>query len=531
MLLGLRVCIGACAAVLAAAPVRAAAPAKPAEAPAPPKLRIVGPPAVEPRGFALYRIEMLEPGATEWKRVSAEAADVRVSGQALFVEDPSARPVNPFQISSLGLSTGTAAVAATAFGVTAEIPVRVGPAGPAGLFSAQILADRPLHRYAGLGAGVMSHEDQWDITTTRELYDWCFRDVRAQTLRVLLRPDYEPENDNRDPARLREDAFDFTRLERPARVLRAALDRCPGLRIRAELLAPPPWLADRVARSGTKPDSVAAQELAEYLFATLRFLKKKGVAVSSLSPYDGPGGMAGEGAAGVPNPGNRAALFREVSGALEKLIAGDPELKTAPVRVVPDAASKPERASDWAPEPALGDAATGAACGRAILDSLTLGPGEWTAPEWCRPADRPGGLVVCDWNARKPRLRFWRSKAYHVFRQIANTTPPGGPVLRVEAKTDIPDAGPDPVRCLAVRGADSILCHLQNTHHAPLRFRVFWPTAAANGVEGLVTDLARDGADLPPGAIEVSPPVRGFASASGLLPPFGLVSLRLPAGP
>ena len=94
--------------------------------------------------------------------------------------------------------------------------------------------------------------NQFAIAGGDDIYDWCFRDVRTSFLHVLIRPDYEKENDSGDWRTLDLTKFDFRSLERPFRIIKKAMDRRPDLKIYASLYSPPPWMktngstADRV---------------------------------------------------------------------------------------------------------------------------------------------------------------------------------------------------------------------------------------------------------------------------------------------
>ena len=123
-------------------------------------------------------------------------------------------------------------------------------AKPAGSFEAAINPAESSHRFAGLGGGVLFYDNQFDITSGADLYDWCFRDVQTSFLHVLIRPDYLKEEERGDWRSLDLAKFDFRALERPFRIIKQALERNPSLKIYASLYSPPAWMKTNNATGG-----------------------------------------------------------------------------------------------------------------------------------------------------------------------------------------------------------------------------------------------------------------------------------------
>src|SRR5205823_12718399 len=98
---------------------------------------------------------------------------------------------------------------------TASRTCSVGVPKPAGSFEVTVSPGTVSHRFAGLGGGVLFYDNQFDITTGDDVCDWCFKDVRASFLHVLIRPDYKKEDDGSDWRTLDLAKYDFRSLERP----------------------------------------------------------------------------------------------------------------------------------------------------------------------------------------------------------------------------------------------------------------------------------------------------------------------------
>jgi hypothetical protein len=213
------------------------------------------------------------------------------------------------------------------------------------------------------------------------------------------------------------------------------------------------------------------------------------------------------------------------------------------LRAFPGVGAKPIWMTEWAQRYRHGDLASGVEFGAQILNSLRLGAEAWMVFEWCHPSGNQSGLISTDWGAKAPRERYWRSKAYHVFRQIANTTPagplppsaPGAPAGegakaraaqvvsmsgRWKGVSQVKGSG---VEHLAVRAGDKIVVHLMNTEPAPTTFRVSIRGPAGKVAAWQTTPL-EDMAEVPAGDLKVGRQ-GDAATIAGVAPANSLVTL------
>src|SRR5438132_5152107 len=99
-------------------------------------------------------------------------------------------------------------------------------------------------------------------------------------------------------------------------------------------------------------------------------------------------------------------------------------------------------------------------------------------------------VISTDWGARPPRARYWRSKAYHVFRQIANTTPAGSRVISMTGRwTGKSQARGSGIEYLALQDGEKIIVHLMNTEPAPVTYRLNIRAASGKAEGWLTTPL------------------------------------------
>src|SRR5207237_7526311 len=93
--------------------------------------------------------------------------------------------------------------------------------------------------------------------------------------------------------------------------------------------------------------------------------------------------------------------------------------------------------------------------------------------EWCHPSGNQAGLISTDWGATAPRARYWRSKSYHIVRQIANTTPARSDVVSMTGRwTGKSQARGNGVEYLALHNGGKIIVHSMNTEPAALNYRL-----------------------------------------------------------
>jgi Glycosyl hydrolase family 30 TIM-barrel domain len=556
---------------------------KAAPAAAAQQLRVIGP-SVLPRGtLQLLHVEGLFEGTT-WKSLDPDQFLVTVTGAARAVDDPAARPMNPLTIHCEDVSSGKVTISVKAGNQNITRTLTVGVPKPVAPFEAVVNPRVVSHRFAGLGGGVLFYDNQFGITAGDDLYDWCFRDVRTNFLHVLIRPGYEKENDNDDWRSLDLAKFDFSSLERPFRIIKKALERNPDLKIYASLYSPPAWLKTNNSTNGKgslKSGLRARQELAEYVFAYLKHAHRQGIPVHYLAFFNEPDFPHTQEGNYLPDLGVLAETFHDCAKALDTLIAADAEVNKPPIYVFPDTlgpgavtrsgpnslalrarvrlldrvgvwgvhdywhqtgtywndrfrelrafpgvGTKPIWMTEWAQRYRHGDLASGVEYGANIVNALRLGAEAWMVFEWCHPSGNQAGLISTDWKARAPRLRYWRSKSYHVFRQIANTTPAGSQVIGMTGRwKGISQARGNGMEYVALRNGTDLIVHLVNTEPLALNYRVTAGPAIDKAEGWLTTPLADMAAT---GSRDVALSVRGGASTvAGMVPGNSLLSLVL----
>jgi hypothetical protein len=556
---------------------------EPAEPPPPADVRLVGPSVLQRGTRNLVYAEGLY-GGKDWKPLAPDKFSVRVTGAARLVEDPAARPMNPFEVWCDDVDQGKVTVDVRAWDRTSSRTFAVGAPQPGGSFELTIDLDAMPQPFAGLGGGVLFYDNQFDITAGDDLYDWCFKDVRTSFLHVLIRPDYKKEDDHSDWRSLDLATYDFRSLERPFRIIKKALERNPDLKIYASLYSPPAWLKTNNSTSGQgtlKDGPRARQELARYLFAYLKYAQKQGIPVHYLGSFNEPDWPHSQDGMQFDDLGVLAETFHDCAQALDTLIAADGTVKEAPLYVFPDTLGggaitrsgkntlrlrerarlldrvgvwgvhdywiqagnywnvryrelrafpgvrdKPIWMTEWAQRERHGDLDSAVEYGAHILNALRAGAGSWIVFEWCHPSGNQAGLISTDWDAKAPRARYWRSKAYHVFRQIANTTPVGASVLSASGRWDgTSQAKGSGVEYLGLRDKETVIAHLMNTEPVPVKYRIRVRGGTGKAEGWLTTPLA----DMAPvGAEELSADrQRDVSTVSGVVPGNSLLSLQL----
>jgi hypothetical protein len=199
------------------------------------------------------------------------------------------------------------------------------------------------------------------------------------------------------------------------------------------------------------------------------------------------------------------------------------------LRAFPGVGAKPIWMTEWAQRERRGDLASGVDYGATVLNALRLGAESWMVFEWCHPSGNQSGLISTDWGAKPPRERYWRSKAYHVFRQIANTTPAGSQVVSMSGRwKGVSQAEGRGVEYLALRDADKSIVHLMNTEPAPVAFRISG-RGIADKVQGLLTTPLADMAQVAPGELKLGRS-GDSGTIAGTIPGNSLLSLIVERG-
>ncbi len=538
-----------------------------ASPPARAELRLAMPPTVDPDGGCLVWIEHRQDEGP-WRLANPDDLTVDVTGAGRLGEDPSGLLTNPVTVLATAADGGIdMTVGLGGESVSRRLPIGAPP--PEGRFRLSLPAGlAPGHAFEGFGGGVLFYDNQWEITDSDDLYEWCFRDVETRFLHLLVRPDYEPANDNDDWRTLAADRFDFTASQRALGVARRAIATRPELEVYVSLYSPPAWMKANDSTAGTaglKAGGVFRRELAEYLAAFLLHAKREhGIDVAYLAFFNEPDWPHSQDGMHIKDLGELADIFADAAEALETILAGHDDLamprlvfpdslgpgsitragrgtqalldrramlrervavwgvhdywntggywdtRYRELREFPPVAGKPIWMTEWAQRSRRGDLASGVEYAEKILNSIRLGSQAWMVFEWIHPSENQSGLLSTDWSARPPRRRYWRSKAYHVFRQLANNTPVGSRVVatlgRLEGLSGRSlTAGGPLVEHLAVLTDDELILHLASGHHAPIELALELegvnldrPEVFATGPTGDVRQLEAVPRDLPP---------------------------------
>ncbi|MEM6799155.1 MAG: hypothetical protein AAF589_06545, partial [Planctomycetota bacterium] len=368
-----------------------------------------------------------------------------------------------------------------------------------------------------------------------------------------------------------------------------ALAKDPDLKIYLSLYSPPAWMKTNEStrgNGGLKAGLAYRQEFAEYFYAYLKHLKAEGVTVDYLAFFNEPDWPHGQDGMHIPDMGELVDIFDQTAASLEELIATDDQL-AMPVLVFPDSlgaggitrskknrpkllarapmlaqrvgvwgvhdywnqggywpvrfkelrkfppvGDKPIWMTEWAQRYRLGDLESANEYGANILNAVRLGAQAWMVFEWCHPSENQSGLISCDWGAKPPRQRYWRSKAYYVFQQLANNTPAGAWVVssRATSPTGLIDPrgdGSQTLEHLALTADGKLILHAHNRGGDPVRLdaRVKGVTEA-DGLVAIVTGPT--GNSLPFDGIESSKAACKSVKLRGVLPANSLLTVTLP---
>ena len=316
-----------------------------------------------------------------------------------------------------------------------------------------------------------------------ELYDDLFKEIPTKFLHVMIRPAFEPENDNDDPYVLDFSPEAFKKNADALEVYREARKRRPEMEIYATLYTPPSWMkTNEKETAGGKSKATLKPgfelELGEYIWAYLRHMDQEGCPVQYLSICNEPDWTHTQPGYFL-RPQEHAKLFRTLVDYFERMAGNDPETPlpklvapngisviSAAKRFMPvlDAKSqaavsvigshdydraKPDRwqllrdvagqrpvwCTEWCwngkdHSPDLIQAAN--ASWSVMCDGFNHGVNVWMTYDWVYPP-RPGGeaLVHVDWGKS-----YHRTKMYYAFRQWAQPLSPGMQV--VESQVDAP---------------------------------------------------------------------------------------------
>jgi hypothetical protein len=543
-------------------------------------LRLVGPDVLHRDGRTCVRVEGLVDGKT-WKLLEPGQFSVKVAGDGALLDDPSGDAMNPFELRAAEVDAGKIAVEVRAGDRSANHTIRVGTPTPVGVWEGTVSPNQTAHRFSGFGGGVLFYDNQFDVTTREDIVDWCFRDVNTTFLHILIRPGYQAERDPRDWRIVDLDKYDFKTLERPLRIIQQARERNRNLKLYASIYSAPAWMKTNGATGGvgSLKDGLAwRQELARYVFAYLKHLHQHGLAIDYLAFFNEPDFPHEQDGMHFADLGVLADTFADCATAVDQLIAKDVDIKKSPVYVFPDTlgagsitraganskklqartkqltrvgvwgvhdywnqtgtywndrfrelrsfpgvAGKPIWMTEWAQRFRRGDLASGVEYGSNMLNAVQLGAEAWMVFEWCHPGGNQAGLISTLWNAKT--RRYWRSKAYFVFRQIANTTPADSIVVPMKGAAKAPGKALN-LEHLAVKHGEDITFHLMNAEAAPVSYRVKVSGKSVKAT-GYLTTPDSDMTEAGPKAVALKTEA-GAITVAGVVPAYSLLSVTLP---
>ncbi len=191
--------------------------------------------------------------------------------------------------------------------------------------------------FQGMGCGAIFYEGHITSLAARGLakeqellYDDLFKNVRTDFLQLMIRPNHEQQNDNDDPYTQAFKPADFAYCEHPLKIAEAAKKRNPAMQLYAVLYTPPPWMKTNQSESGggkakgtLKPG--LELELAEYIWAFLAHMQKRGQTIQYLSlcnepdwPHDQPSYFL--------TTDQHVSLFAKVAAYLDEMARRHPEV-------------------------------------------------------------------------------------------------------------------------------------------------------------------------------------------------------------
>lgn len=351
--------------------------------------------------------------------------------------------------------------------------------------------DQPRQTFDGMGCGSIFYSGHLNSLAKRnkndlqrQLYDDLFKEIPTKFLHVMIRPAFEPENDNDDPYDLNFAPEAFKKNADALEVYRESRKRQPEMEIYATLYTPPAWMktngqetAGGKVKATLKPG--LELELGEYMWAYLQHMNKEGCPVKYLSICNEPDWTHTQPGYFL-RPKEHAKLFRILVDYFERMARKDPatpmpqlvapngiSVINAAKRFLPalDAKSqkavsvlgshdydraKPERwqllrdaagerpvwctewcwnGKDYSPD--LIQAAN--ASWSVMCDGFNHGVNVWMTYDWVYPP-RPGGeaLVHVDWGKS-----YHRTKMYYAFRQWSRPLTPGMRVVHSEVQAPL----------------------------------------------------------------------------------------------
>ena len=365
----------------------------------------------------------------------------------------------------------------------------------------------------------------------RQLYDDLFKAIPTKFLHVMIRPAFEPENDNDDPYDLDFAPEAFQKNADALQVYQEARKRRPDMEIYATLYTPPAWMKTNGKESAGGKSKATLKpgfelELGEYIWAYLRHMNEAGCPVQYLSICNEPDWTHTQPGYFL-RPKEHAKLFRTLVDYFEQMATNDPDTPmpklvapngisviSAAKRFIPalDAKSqkavsvlgshdydraKPDRwqllrdlagerpvwCTEWCwngkdHSPDLIQAAN--ASWSVMCDGFNHGVNTWMTYDWVYPP-RPGGeaLVHVDWGKS-----YHRTKMYYAFRQWSRPLTPGMQIVRSEVQAPMTNlvtatGGKQKTMELSVKSAafvdpdtERLVVHIVNVTEQPTDFEL-----------------------------------------------------------
>ena len=316
-----------------------------------------------------------------------------------------------------------------------------------------------------------------------QLYDDIFKEIPTEFLHFMIRPNFEPTNDNDDPYKLEFTKDDFKKNRDAIKVFREAKKRRPDMKIYATLYSPPAWMKTNNDESGGGNEKATLKkgfelELAEYIWAYLVHMNESGCPVDYLSICNEPDWGHFQPSYFL-KPDEHAKLFRILVDYFETMAEKYPELpksklvapngigvinaakrylpaldktSAAAVDVIGShdydrsrrdrwellreiAGDRPVWCTEWCwngPDTSEDLIISANASWSVMCDGFNHGLNAWMAYDWVYPP-REGGeaLIHVDWGKS-----YHRTKMYYVFRQWSRPLTPGMKI--VDSQVDAP---------------------------------------------------------------------------------------------
>ena len=192
--------------------------------------------------------------------------------------------------------------------------------------------------FDGMGCGTIFYSGHITSLAKRnkhklqqQFYDELFKDVRTEYLHLMIRPAFEPKNDNDDPYTLNFTEKAFEKNRAALEVSKAARKRRPNIKLFATLYTPPAWM-----KTNGKPDGGGkergtlkpglTEELGEYMWAYLVHMQRNGEPVHYLSICNEPDWEHDQPSYFL-TPDQHAVLLRDLMVYFDRMVAKHPDIK------------------------------------------------------------------------------------------------------------------------------------------------------------------------------------------------------------